>query len=82
MDDITLSDNQTMIKIQAMLIYQEESMMKRAGSEGDAGINHTDKYPECNYLVKNDFRIFYRVYKYSQTFQLYPYIVHDMYLNI
>ena len=24
-DDITLSDNQTMIKIQAMLIYQEES---------------------------------------------------------
>ena len=24
-DDITLSDNRTMIKIQAMLIYQEES---------------------------------------------------------
>ena len=24
-DDVTLSDNRTMIKIQAMLIYQEES---------------------------------------------------------
>ena len=24
-DDITLSDNRTMIKVQAMLIYQEES---------------------------------------------------------
>jgi hypothetical protein len=30
-DDITLSDNRTMIKIQAMLIYQEESYEEDSG---------------------------------------------------
>jgi hypothetical protein len=30
-EDITLSDNRTMIKIQAMLIYQEESYEEERG---------------------------------------------------
>jgi hypothetical protein len=30
-DDITLSDNRTMIKVQAMLIYQEESYEEDSG---------------------------------------------------